>query len=453
MRVRHSRLLVAGLLSLGLFATPIAGHDATASAAQPAAQPLVRPFAGPIVPVLPSIEVPKATLTLNPVAHTVVVSFGKSYARRAAILDQREKTVDAAAAQPEWTAAANGKKLDSKGRATFKTDVVAGESYRVSLAASGLRPAVTSPVSTLADQWDSEFSDHFDGTAVDGARWSDRWVGAQMTSRLCSLPSDNPAVRFVENGEFNAGIIRHTDDEYFATVVAKANQLAKARLKRDLASARHKHTKHARRVAIAKAKAQYKLTHNCPRGVFENSIVSTAANTSGFRVNTAKPGIVAARVKFPTAQGMHTGVWLQSYVRGGGEIDIAETFGYGSGLVNYIHAPSTGKMYRPGNPKALKKKGGRVIFSKTRKKAWWKDYHEVSVEWTATRFVFRTDGAVTKTIKLKPGNADYYLILSLLSSDWELPRLKHPLGNVKPITDVSNQKLQVDWVRIWSKVA
>jgi hypothetical protein len=110
-------------------------------------------------------------------------------------------------------------------------------------------------------------------------------------------------------------------------------------------------------------------------------------------------------------------------------------------------------MYRPGNPKALKKKGGRVIFSKTRKKAWWKDYHEVSVEWTATRFVFRTDGAVTKTIKLKPGKADYYLILSLLSSDWELPRLKHPLGNVKPITDVSNQKLQVDWVRIWSKVA
>jgi len=260
-------------------------------------------------------------------------------------------------------------------------------------------------------------------------------------------------VRFVENGEFTAGIIRHTDDEYFATVVAQANKLAKARLKLDLASARHKHTRHARRVAIKKAKAQYKLTHNCPRGVFENSIVSTAANKSGFRVNTAKPGIVAARVKFPVGQGMHSGIWLQSFVRGGGEIDIAETFGYGAGLVNYIHTPSTGKLGQPGDPKAMKKKGGPVRQSKTISRKWWNAFHEVSVEWTATKFVFRVDGTVTKTIKLKPGNAEYYLILSLLSSDWELPRLAHPIRKGKPVSNLSKQKFRVDWVRIWSKVA
>jgi phage gp46-like protein len=450
MRDRQSRLLVAGFLTLGLFAAPISGHDATASAAQPEAQPLVRPVGGPIVPVLPSVEEPKAKLTLNPAAHTVVASFGTSYARRAAVLEQREPTKEGAS-PAEWAPVADSKKLDSKGRATFATDVSASDSYRVSLDAAALRPPVYSPAATLADQWDSTFSDQFHADALDDEWWSDRAVGAQMPSRLCSLPSAKSTVRFVEDGEFNAGITRHTDDEYFTTVVAKANKLAKARLKHDLAAAKHRGTKHKRRVAIAKAKAQYKLTHNCPRGAFENSIVSTQANKPEFRVNTAQPGIVAARVKFPKAQGMHTGIWLQSYARGGGEIDIAETFGFGSGLVNYLHIPSTGKMYRPGNPKALKRKGGRVIFSKTRSKAWWNDYHDVSVEWTATKFVFRTDGAVTKTIKLKPGKADYYLILSLLSSDWELPRLNKPIGNVKPITDVSDQKLVVDWVRIWSK--
>jgi hypothetical protein len=108
-------------------------------------------------------------------------------------------------------------------------------------------------------------------------------------------------------------------------------------------------------------------------------------------------------------------------------------------------------MYRPGNPNALKQKGGFVLRSKTASKEWWDEYHEVSVEWTSTKFVFRVDGSVTKTITLKPGNADYYLILSLLSSDWELPRLAHPLGSGEPVTDVSGQQFLVDWVRIWNK--
>ena len=440
------RALGAGLIAAALLAVP----DVVPSLAAPAGQPVV----GQTFPAAVEIGLlVEASLTLNPAADTVVVSFPKAFRARRATLEQLGEHVGNAAPSTDWAPAARTKKLDSKGRVTFQTDVVAGESYRVRLAASGLRPAVHSPVATLADQWNTGLNEEFDGTALDADWWSDRAVGAQMPSRLCSLPSASPTLRFVGDGELTAGITRHLGDAYFKSVVAKTNQLDKARLKRDLASAGHLRSKHKRRAAIAKARAQYKLTHNCPRGAFENTMVSTQKNTSGFRVNTSHPGIVAARVKFPAAQGMHTGVWLQSYVRGGGEIDIAETFGYGSGLFNYIHIPTTGKMDQPGSPKALKKKGGRVIHSKTSSRAWWKGYHEVSVEWTATKFVFRTDGKVTRTVKLKPGNADYYLILSLLSSDWELPRLKHPIGKGKPTADVSGQKLMVDWVRIWGKVA
>jgi hypothetical protein len=458
MRTPRSRPFVSAIIALGMFASLTAAPDIIASAAQPEGQPVVVvpvvvPVVDPVVPAPPSAEEPKAKLTLNPAARTVVVAFGKTYARRPAVLEKRELGSELGGLAPEWVRSGASKKLDSKGRATFKTDVVADLSYRVALRKSGPRRARYSSPVTLADQWASDFSDHFDAQALDPSSWSDRAVGAQVTSRLCSVPSDQPTARFVAGSEFSAGITKHTVDEFFTDVVTSANLLADARLTRDLAAARHLGTKHKRRAAIAKAKAQHKLTHNCPRGVFENAMVSTGAEGSGFRVNTARPGIVAARVKFPVAQGMHAGIWLQSFVRGGAEIDIAETFGYSAGLVNYIHAPSTGKMDLPGNPKAMKRKGGPVYQSKTISRKWWDAFHDVSVEWTSTKFVFRVDGTVTKTINLKPGNAEYYLILSMLSSDWELPRLAHPIRKGKPVSDLSKQKFRVDWVRIWSKVA
>jgi hypothetical protein len=63
-----------------------------------------------------------------------------------------------------------------------------------------------------------------------------------------------------------------------------------------------------------------------------------------------------------------------------------------------------------------------------------------SVEWTPHEYVFRIDGRETTRITSGVSHHPEFLILSMLSSDFELGRLgAHPLP----------QGLDVDWVAAW----
>ena len=62
-----------------------------------------------------------------------------------------------------------------------------------------------------------------------------------------------------------------------------------------------------------------------------------------------------------------------------------------------------------------------------------------SVEWTPEEYVFRIDGE--ETLRTSDGVADRkaFVILSLLTSNWELKRLP----------DSGSGSMSVDWVRVW----
>jgi hypothetical protein len=65
-------------------------------------------------------------------------------------------------------------------------------------------------------------------------------------------------------------------------------------------------------------------------------------------------------------------------------------------------------------------------------------YHVYSVEWTPTAYVFRTDGVVTfQTARPHLWKGPEYPVLSLLTSDWEVPAY------------TAGTPMQVDWVRVW----
>jgi hypothetical protein len=64
-----------------------------------------------------------------------------------------------------------------------------------------------------------------------------------------------------------------------------------------------------------------------------------------------------------------------------------------------------------------------------------------SVEWSPTAYVFRIDGRETNRITTGISGVAQYPILSLLSSDYELKKLKGEQN--------LPQAMSVDWVRFW----
>ena len=70
---------------------------------------------------------------------------------------------------------------------------------------------------------------------------------------------------------------------------------------------------------------------------------------------------------------------------------------------------------------------------------WTGGYHVFSVEWTPTEYVFRIDGRETWRTSVGISHVPQYPILSLLSSDYELPRFNGELP----------EQMEVDWARVW----
>jgi beta-glucanase (GH16 family) len=176
-------------------------------------------------------------------------------------------------------------------------------------------------------------------------------------------------------------------------------------------------------------------TKKCPDGQYLNAMISTEKSMS------FQYGKFSARIKFHNQKGAHGSFWLQSPRS---EVDTIEYFGTknpGGGLRSYVHRP------KPGNDKVLDSSGGQIK-SRTVKKIIGKNayahdaFHTYTVEWTPTSYVFSIDGHRTLKVTRNISSQPVFLVLSLLSSYYELPNLKH---DKLPLT------MKVDWVKVWRK--
>lgn len=261
-----------------------------------------------------------------------------------------------------------------------------------------------SPARTLDQTWRTSFREEFRGTRLNRDRWDYRHLGlfSPDSDRACSA-SRKDAVQ-VGGG--------------------------RARLQVKLDRARKRRIGACRGTTIGGH--WFKNGHVGTQGKFQ------------FRY-----GVAAARVKFARPVGAHGAFWLQSTrpdllgrgpARDGAEIDVVEYFGkdYKDGdIYSFIHYST---------PDGVQKKIPRGVPVKTARRAlrgdddWFKKYHVFSVEWTPKAYVFRVDGVQTLRITQGVSKAPEFLILSMLSSGWELKRLN---------TRALPLATQVDWVRVW----
>jgi beta-glucanase (GH16 family) len=178
-------------------------------------------------------------------------------------------------------------------------------------------------------------------------------------------------------------------------------------------------------------------------GVLQNGMIGTQ------RKFEATFGIMAARIKFPREQGQHGSFWMQpgkrekgaeDAARGGAEIDVVEWFGANrkdsATASNVYWGGENGKKNRAGHMVDLKGILKPDELTSDR-------FHVFSVEWSPQGYVFRIDGHETMRVNDGISHQPQYLILSLLTADWEAARLDR-----SKLPD----SMDVDWVRVWQKV-
>lgn len=274
-------------------------------------------------------------------------------------------------------------------------------SYRARTTSQG-RTWSTRTVRTAT--WTPEFEDTFSGSALDGTIWNDQKREHESVYAPRTCARTDPSARRVEGGVLHLGV---------------AADPARAGLPCAYSTARKSGT------------SPYLL----------NSQVATEY-TRSFR-----HGIVAARIKPQRAKGMHSGFWMlpqgTKYVdgvpAGGTEIDVMEFFGEtGRGdetIGSHIH------YYEPGWSKVSL---GDMFPSARRSlgsnRSWWQEFHVFSVEWTAHEYIFRIDGREYYREAKAVSQVPQYLVLSNLTSDYELGELT---------TDELGDTAQVDWVRVF----
>lgn len=309
-----------------------------------------------------------------------------------------EKLVDGS-----WVTVAT-KPQDDSGHAVFQ---VAGtrDSYRATTQAQSSVPAVTTGTA-VTKSWDGklDFEDTFDGSRLDPTKWEHqpRPIGTGL--RGCASSSKDTFA--VANGVLRMGVKR---DPARAGKVCQANVNGK------------------------KVPMPY--------------LLNTQIATAGLYDFTY--GFAAVRMKVQKTKGMHSAFWAKptrGEVNGkpqyGTEIDVVEYFGRGmykeNGVAAFVHAPNAqGKVIKTGAqvPETGLMRDGKAEL--------YEEYHVYSVEWNSTQYIFRLDGREFLRIKKDISKAPEYLILSMLSSDYELPDLFDGVdGNI-------NDTAKVDWVRVF----
>ncbi len=269
---------------------------------------------------------------------------------------------------------------------------------------AGSRTWVTGQVTTA--RWQPSFEDTFSGTALDTSVWNDqkREHESVYAPRTCARV--DPSARRVSDGVLHLG------------------------------------------VALDPALA------GSPCGYTSTRAAGTTSGTSPYLLNSQiatentrlfQHGIVAARIKPQRAKGMHSGFWMlpngTKYADGnpaaGTEIDVMEFFGDNGRGTETIS--SSIHYYEAGwNKVSLGEPVPAARRALSKRNSWWDEFHVFSVEWTPTAYVFRVDGREYYRETQAVSQAQQYLVLSNLTSDYELAELT---------ADELADTAQVDWVR------
>lgn len=298
--------------------------------------------------------------------------------------------------------------LTDRGLAEFSVPTYDGRgpiTYRATASAfNGLQAVTTAQVAST--KWGSpDFVDEFSGTAL-GPSWSHRG-GAYNPDGLRRCSKGSPEAVRVADGAVRLSVIADPA----------------------------------------------RLTEPCPAYRKDGSLIGQFTYRLNGHISTQAVadltyGVAAARMKFQQARGQHGAFWLQptspapgatSADTGGAEIDVIEWFGEGG-----ANGGLSGSVYHP-TASGQAKEGGWITtpeqYLSGPNDAWWGGYHVFSVEWTPVEYVFRVDGRETWRTSAGVSRVPEYPILSLLSSDYELPNLGGE--------DRLPQHLYVDWVQFW----
>jgi beta-glucanase (GH16 family) len=387
--VSSRRTLAAALAALTVSAAVAATIQTSEAATQSAT-----------ITVLPGIVQPGRSVANPDDALAAVVATFKPAKKGREVVLQRK-------AGSKWVAVTHGVQ-DRSGKVEFAARATLGGkpvTYRaVAEKSSGLKQISSRAVGTTA--WGpATFTDQFLGTALSG-NWGHRMQFYQPESmRNCS--KGDPAATRVSSGTLKLMVVRDPSMPAGSCTAYKKD-------------------------GSVIGQFDYRL----------NGHVSTQDHAY------LKYGVVAARIKFQPRQGQHASLWMQpqaptylpNALEGGAEVDIIEYFGDGvknGGLTSFIYNPTASGV--PQKIGGWIKKPERYLSSS--KDGWSKRYHVFSVEWSPTAYVFRIDGRETARITTGISGVAEFPILSLLSSDYELSKLKGE-ANLP-------QAMSVDWIRFW----
>jgi beta-glucanase (GH16 family) len=297
-----------------------------------------------------------------------------------------------------WETVARGKQHRSG--STIFTLPDTGSLYRaVALSGAGASVAVTEPVRGRAFR--TIFKDEFSGRRIDFTKWSDQKTLAPAYMRACSRLS--PHARTVSGGVLQMGVALDRE---------RTGQTC-----------------------------QWSLNG---RSGSHPYMWNTQLYTGGKFDFTY--GYAAVRMKMHLDKGMHASFWMQPanwYTPGqparGTEIDVVEFFGRtkkDSTIASFLHWYDADNVHH--------KIGGKFPYANTlrkRARTWSEAYHVFSAEWTRDAIVFRVDGREYHRETVIVSQAPEYLLLSMLTSDYELEKLT---------ARTMRQRAKVDWVRVWS---
>jgi beta-glucanase (GH16 family) len=288
------------------------------------------------------------------------------------------------------------------GNGTFSFMVKAGppsDPYTFRARTEPKGASATNSPSTRATDWKLAWADEFSGTKL-GSAWKIRSSGGAVAKRICAEVTQRQTV--VKDGKARL------------SVRVNPNRVPN-------------------------------VTDQCPYGQFENAMVGTQSSKA------FQYGMFAARLQFPAPRGEHGSFWLQSGGptpagapapgNAGAEIDITEYFGDGyrdGGLANFVYpAGATDSAGKPLKLGGLIPKSTSILGSGNRPS---NGYHVYSVEWTPKAYIFRLDGVETMRLTKGVSHHPEFLVMSLLSSDWEVKNLPK---------DQLPTTMKVDWVRVW----
>ncbi|MDR1768053.1 MAG: glycoside hydrolase family 16 protein [Propionibacteriaceae bacterium] len=385
---------VACVLTLSLVptsATGVSGSSAASATAVSAAYPVNTSY----------------KLTVSPVnyggKYVVTATFPKSFKNRSVTLQMKSGG--------KWKKVKTVK-VAKTGRVAVTVKKAGSTQYRIVSAKWKSKKAFSTKAFSASTQWKTAFSDDFSGKTLNTAKWYNRQVDVYAGSRICAATSTKNAT--VSGGK--------------AKITLSKVSASSARAKAAVANAKVYYQGLLAAATTSADKAKYtKLVKNpCPYGVFDQGHIATTTQFTH--------GIIAAKIKFPKQRGQHGGLWLQGMSgEDQVEIDVAEFYGVKKNHKNEL----TSLLHLPGGTVA-DRVGGYVKYIP--KKTYYSSYHVFSVEWNKSSYIFRVDGVETFRTSKRLTSDPHELILSLLTSDWEMPNL-----NTKKLPN----SMLVDWVRVY----